>query len=683
MRKLIIIGCVVFASRVEAQQEDSTEFPLQRISFRKADSSISRALSSETTIDRNSLDRQSPYSLVPAINSVPGARMEERSPGSYRLSIRGSLLRSPFGIRNVKIYLTEFPFTDAGGNTYLNSLDISNLEKLVVLKGPESSIFGANTGGVLLIDPVRKPRDSSMASLNISGGSYGLAAQDAWFRVGSTKSVLTVNQGYLRSGGYRENSAMSRHYLQLSEDWNYCKKASLQVLALFSDLDYQTPGGLTLAQFGDDPAQARPATATLPGAAEQKAAVSNRTVFGGISHKAFISKRIRHVFSVFGSGTEFENPFITNYERRTERSYGMRTYLDYKRTRSDYLRYSLSIGAEWQQTNAGIDNNGNNRGMADTLQASDVLKARQGFIFGRFFYELLDGIAAELSVSYNFFNYRYRNVYPSPAFFSKKKFDMQEMLRAAFSYKLSPNSVLRLSVSQGFSSPTIAEVRPSDKVINTSLQAETGENIETGFRVKDNRQIIEFDICAFYYRLRNAIVRRLDTSGNEYFINAGGTRQPGLESQLDIHALKPRKAGLIRFIDIKANMALYNFRFSDYSVNNTSYSGNKLTGVPDLTSVESLHIGFPHELSLFTQYYYVKDIPLNDANSAFAAEYHIVQVKAQWKKTLGRIGLVLFAGIDNLLDRKYSLGNDLNAAGSRYYNAAPPRNYYGGLKVVL
>jgi iron complex outermembrane receptor protein len=40
----------------------------------------------------------------------------------------------------------------------------------------------------------------------------------------------------------------------------------------------------------------------------------------------------------------------------------------------------------------------------------------------------------------------------------------------------------------------------------------------------------------------------------------------------------------------------------------------------------------------------------------------------------------LFIGADNLLDEKYSLGNDLNAFGGRYYNASPPRNYYIGLK---
>jgi iron complex outermembrane receptor protein len=43
--------------------------------------------------------------------------------------------------------------------------------------------------------------------------------------------------------------------------------------------------------------------------------------------------------------------------------------------------------------------------------------------------------------------------------------------------------------------------------------------------------------------------------------------------------------------------------------------------------------------------------------------------------------LELFAGADNLLNQRYSLGDDLNAVGGRYYNPAPGRNYFGGLNV--
>ena len=49
----------------------------------------------------NQLKNISQTSILPALNAVPGIRMEERSPGSYRLNIRGSSLRSPFGVRNV------------------------------------------------------------------------------------------------------------------------------------------------------------------------------------------------------------------------------------------------------------------------------------------------------------------------------------------------------------------------------------------------------------------------------------------------------------------------------------------------------------------------------------------------------------------------------------------------------
>src|SRR3984885_13359869 len=76
---------------------------------------VSAAVGVITTAEWN---RYSRMSIVPAINSIPGVRMEERSPGSYRLSFRGSTLRSPFGVRNVKVYLDGIPFTDPGGNTY-------------------------------------------------------------------------------------------------------------------------------------------------------------------------------------------------------------------------------------------------------------------------------------------------------------------------------------------------------------------------------------------------------------------------------------------------------------------------------------------------------------------------------------------------------------------------------------
>src|ERR1035438_9770081 len=49
------------------------------------------------------LSRYGNRSILSAMNTIPGIRMEERSPASYRLNFRGSSLRSPFGVRDVKI----------------------------------------------------------------------------------------------------------------------------------------------------------------------------------------------------------------------------------------------------------------------------------------------------------------------------------------------------------------------------------------------------------------------------------------------------------------------------------------------------------------------------------------------------------------------------------------------------
>jgi iron complex outermembrane receptor protein len=54
-------------------------------------------------------------------------------------------------VRNVKFYWNGIPFTDASGNTPLNSLDYGAVQSMEIIKGPGSSLYGAGTGGVVLL----------------------------------------------------------------------------------------------------------------------------------------------------------------------------------------------------------------------------------------------------------------------------------------------------------------------------------------------------------------------------------------------------------------------------------------------------------------------------------------------------------------------------------------------------
>lgn len=79
-------------------------------------------------------------------------------------------------------------------------------------------------------------------------------------------------------------------------------------------------------------------------------------------------------------------------------------------------------------------------------------------------------------------------------------------------------------------------------------------------------------------------------------------------------------------------------------------------------------------------YFHSDPIALNDANTEFASSYNLFGGRTGWKKKFsGKWELNIFTGADNLFDEKYSLGNDINAAGGRYYNAAAGRNYFVGV----
>ena len=324
-------------------------------------------------IGKAQLNLQPDNSFVSVLNTVPGVRAEERSPGSYRLSIRGSLLRSPFGIRDVKIYYDEIPLTDAGGNTYLNALDFNSINHIEILKGPDGSLFGANSGGVVLLGPVNLHDHDNHVSLGLNTGSYGLTHENAAIQNINGNYQLNLNQGYETYHGYRQHSDMQRHFIQMRNGWKYNDNDQVRVLGFYSDLNYQTPGGLTLAQYQANPQSARLATKFTPSAIDQNIGVTSKVLLGGIVNELHINRQLRNVLSVYGTYVDFSNPFITNYEQRYEGTYGLRTYFELSGDiQSDYI-WNLDLGLEWQQTNSDDNNYGNRKGIRDTAQTLDKI----------------------------------------------------------------------------------------------------------------------------------------------------------------------------------------------------------------------------------------------------------------------------------------------------------------------
>ncbi|MEZ2339060.1 TonB-dependent receptor [Mucilaginibacter sp. RCC_168] len=684
---LLFIFIIAANTVAQTSKRDTTHLQAVTVKGYLSEQPVLSVPASVSVLGAAQLKLQPDNSFVSALNTVPGVRAEERSPGSYRLSIRGSLLRSPFGVRDVKIYFDEIPLTDAGGNTYLNAVDIASVPNIEILKGPDGSLFGANSGGVMLLSPVNRYADTSYRSIGINTGSYGLFHEKASIQQQFGKNLLSINQSYQAYQGYRQNSNMSRNYIQVADKWNYSGKNELRFLGLYSDLAYETPGGLNFAQFNADPRLARLPTPTIPGAIQQHIGITTKMYLAGLVNEYHFNDRIRNVLSVFGNHVDFANPFITNYEQRGENTFGFRTYFELAGLPHESINWKVNLGMEWQQTNSVISNYGNKAGAKDTTQTSDYIHTNQHFIFARYSADIYKRLHLEAALSLNWYGYDFKNIYPlEQTNFSNRSFTPQLMPRLALSYQVTNNFIWRASVSRGYSTPTTAEVRPTDNIVNTSLQAQTGWNYETGFRLRNQDETMFLDVSAFYYRISNAIVRRVNANETEHYINAGGTNQPGVELSFTDWLIRPNSTHFVRGLQFNESYTYSKFTFRNYAdaVTNASYSGNNLTGVPRNILVSSLQLRVPYNLSVFAQHNYTSKIPLNDGNTVYAGSYNLLQAKASWQPAIGhKTHLEIYAGADNILNEKYSLGNDLNAVGNRYYNASPLRNYTVGMGVVF
>ena len=688
-RKLLLATFILSGNTSFSQQyKDTTAIAPITIDAYFGDQPLVGLTSSANTLNQRDITSQQPNTLVSAFNSVPGIRFEERSPGSYRLALRGSMIRSPFGVRNTKIYIDDFPLTDAGGNTYINLIDPQSISSIHILKGPDGSLFGANSSGVIRIRPKGFGKLDDQIALTLSGGSYGsFNEQLSIQRKVNEKYQFSFDQSFVRSDGYREHSALNKKTFQTAHQWNYTTKNMLRLYLLYADMGYQTPGALTIEQMVENPRMARPPSKTQPGAKEQKAAIYNKTWFAGLAHRAELSKHLLHHISVFGSNTDLRNPFITNYEFRDEKNLGVRTYLSYHKDENKDFTWQMQIGSEVQKGWNKIDNYDNENGISTVPQAKDDLDNLQASIFYRANLNISSRWDIDGSIAFNHARIDYNARYPMTTEIGSGEIDFGTiwMPRIASSYMLSDKMALRVSISKGYSTPTLAEVRSSNNMINLDLEAETGTNYEMGYRIESKDRRVIGDFSVYSYQMKNGIVRQVDQNGAEFYLNAGEMDQKGIEANIHIHLLRPRNTGILRNIVYQGSMSRNFYKFGSYTNGEDDFSGNDMTAVPKWVNANNLLLSFGSQIFLNIHHRNVSASPLDDANTVYANSYNLIQAKTgiDIPLTKNDIKLHLFAGVDNLLNESYSLGNDINAFGNRYFNPAAKRNYYIGAQVSL
>jgi iron complex outermembrane recepter protein len=239
-----------------------------------------------------------------------------------------------------------------------------------------------------------------------------------------------------------------------------------------------------------------------------------------------------------------------------------------------------------------------------------------------------------------------------------------------------------VNFSNGFSSPTAQELVAS--VQNAPnfelLKAEKGLNKEVGFKHLNNG-FWNTELVYFQQNIQNGLVRNLTASGNEYFLNTGEILQNGLEFSNNFNLVKASKPGFFKTAQIALNFVYNDFTYRKFSSGINDFAGKELPGVSKYNGL--LKIDLEQKSGVFVNFdlNYLSKMPLNDVNTVYSPDAFISQVRAGYSRALGRFGLKIYGGIDNLLNEKYSAGYDFNAFGNRFFNPSPPRNFNGGLKL--
>ncbi|KAF1013259.1 MAG: Vitamin B12 transporter BtuB [Stenotrophomonas maltophilia] len=195
--------------------------------------------------------------LSEALAGVPGvvARDRQNFAQDMQLSIRGFGARSTFGVRGVRMLVDGVPATMPNGQGQLSHASRLGAERIEVLRGPFSALYGNSSGGVLQVWSAQGKAGDPWR-LRVNAGTDSTLSIGAQLR-GENRSIdYNVVANHFRTDGWRDHSRARCESLS-ARIGGALGGGRLELLLNALDApDAQDPLGLTRAQVAANPRQA-------------------------------------------------------------------------------------------------------------------------------------------------------------------------------------------------------------------------------------------------------------------------------------------------------------------------------------------------------------------------------------------------------------------------------------------
>lgn len=639
-------------------------------------------------VDRERIsDGQARVNASEALVAVPGITVQNRQNYAQDLQIssRGFGARSAFGVRGIKLIADGIPASMPDGQGQAATFNLDQAERIEVLRGPFSAVYGNHAGGVIQLFS-REGQGAPSLETTLSGGSYGsrkadLAAQGT---AGGIGYVLDASR--FSTDGYRDHSAATRDQAmaKLAADLDADSRLTL-VANQLRQHDTQDPLGLTWGAYQSSPRSVTAVAETfntrksidhVQGGAtylrrfgtdrlEISAYTGQRRV---IQYQSIASVALPINARTSGGVVDFDRTFGgagVRWIAVRQLGGGSLTStagFDYERSVDDRRGYDNVDGVKGRLR----------RDEQDTVSAFDpYLQAewqseRWGLTAGLRHSRLDFKVDDHYSVGSN-------NGDDSGKVSYSRTTPVLGVL-----YKATPALNLYASAARGFEAPTFNEMFYSagGGAFNFNLQPARSVHLEVGAKAfvgTDTRANLAF----FQVRTQDELVVNDSTNGRTSYKNAGRTLRQGVELSLDT-AWRNNLSGRLALSGLRA---IYDETFSSGTPAVSVAAGNRIPGVAAATAFGEL--AWKHPASGFKaaiEGVYRSRIYVEDSNQQQAAPaYTIANLRLGFEQRSGAWKLKEFLRVDNLFDRGYVGSVIVGDGNQRYYESAPGRAWLAGV----
>ncbi|WP_222564494.1 TonB-dependent receptor family protein [Novilysobacter antarcticus] len=636
--------------------------------------------------------------LSESLGRIPGvvARNRQNDAQDLQISIRGFGARATFGVRGVRLYTDGIPATMPDGQGQVSHFPIASAERIEVLRGPFSALYGNASGGVISLFTAAAPAEPT-ASAGLVVGGYGLqqgslSFQSPWGRHGDGSLVSDFTD--VRSDGYRRHSRSHRRSGQAVIKGVAGTGTRYTVLVNGLDLEADDPQGLTASQVRGD----RRAASEGALAFDTRKTVRQGQAGAQIEQALGESQTVRLTAHAGSRKTTQMLSVPVIVQRKNPMHGGGAIDLDRDYSGAD-LRwqwastllerpFSLTTGLEYQvseERRRGFENFiGDRIGVVGKLRRDQVDRVTARDAYAQAEWAPAERWRINLGARRSQVRFGSRDHYvtaDNPDDSGSLDYARTSPV-AGVLFRATPWLSVYANAGAGFETPTLSELAYRDdgrSGLNDGLAPARSRNIEAGVRAR--RDTWEWSGAVFQSRTRDELVVIANQGGRSVYGNAGVSRRRGVEL-----------AGTIEFAPQWHLSGAYTFLDAEYLTDFAACgtppcgddsllieAGRRIPGLARNTAWSELRWSPLASTDVMLEAQFTDRIAVDDANSEYAPAAARFDLAAEHRLQAGGLEWRGFARLNNVFDRDIIGSVIVNDGNGRFYEPAPGRHWQVGV----